>query len=144
MTDPIRKQEKSDFSALDSAPKTTPSPMRRLFKTAGKQLIYAQMRYKTASIPEKVALQCGIQAAFFIPFNNIVGCYLLYDDYKGYKARKNEKPARLPFICTQYFKDVALAPLPCKHVVLMPQDNAAKINADDAPLCAADKPAPQK
>tara|TARA_R110002126_G_scaffold13118_1_gene55925 strand:- start:162190 stop:162624 length:435 start_codon:yes stop_codon:yes gene_type:complete len=123
MAEPIRKQDDPEFSGRIPAPKTATSPIKSFFNKAGKPLIYAQMLYKTATIPEKIALQCGIHAAFFIPFNNIVGCYLLYDDYKSYKAQKNTKAEPLPFICTQYFNDVALSPLPCKHIVFISQDS---------------------
>lgn len=125
MADPIRTQNESDFSETDSAQKAPPSKIKNVFKKAGKTFVYAQMLYKTSSVPEKIALQCGIQAAFFIPLNNIVGCYLLYDDYKAYKAKKHQKPEPLPFVCTQYFNDVALAPLPCKHVRLTTSEDSA-------------------
>jgi hypothetical protein len=138
MAAPIRKHEESDLSEGKCAPKSSPSKIKGIFKKAGRTMVYAQMLYKTASVPEKIALQCGIHAAFFIPLNNLMGCYLLYDDYKAYKERKNERPEILPFICTQYFNDHALTPLPCRHVVILSDEDIRAAQIDYRPIINGD------
>lgn len=119
MSDPYKDQDNSQKNDK----KSSQSAFKRAMKHAGKNLLCAQMMYKTATVIEKVALQIGIHACFFLPLNNTVGIMLLYDDFKTYRKNKKE-PAEMPsWICTDHFNGIALEPLECRHITFMkPQD----------------------
>jgi hypothetical protein len=125
---PFRKKppkSKLENDAPNSADGEPPF-YKRAFKSAAKNLLYAQMYYKVAKTHEKVLVQVGMQAAFFIPGSSFAGLYLLYGDAKDYFAEK--KTTKIAPVatnpCQKDFNGTVTKPVKCcKHLEVAPKSD---------------------